>query len=205
MLANLAYMAVLPIGELRHASLVAADVAERLIGPPGVVFVSAIVATSAFGLLTESLMIAPRIIFAMAADGNFFQQVATVHPRFRTPYVAILIDAGLGVLFVMLRSFEQLADAFVIANIPFDALGVAAVFVLRRRKDYNPTFRVPGYPIVPFAFICAGTYLLVSSIVTASSRWPTVGVLVVILLGIPVYYLTVGRRGRNGRPLGERP
>lgn len=193
LLANLAYMAVLPIGELRHARLVAADVAERLIGPPGVVFMSAVVAISAFGLLTEALMIAPRIIFAMAADGNLFQAGAAVHPRFRTPHVAILVDALLGILFVMLRSFEQLADAFVIANVPFDALGVAAVFVLRRRKDYRPVFRVPGYPIVPLAFLCAAAYLLLSNIANASSRWPTIGVLAVILLGIPVYRATVGR------------
>jgi amino acid transporter len=196
MLANVAYMAVLPIGELSHASLVAADVAERLLGPPGVVFIAAIVATSAFGLLTESFMIAPRIIFAMAADGNLFKEVAAVHPRFRTPYVAIIIDAALGILFVMLRSFEQLADAFVIANIPFDALGVAAVFVLRRRKDFQPGFRVPGYPVVPLGFLFAAACLLVSNIVSPSSRWPTVGVLTVIALGIPIYYVTIGRSVR---------
>src|SRR5260370_12617277 len=126
LLANLAYMAVLPIDELRHARLVAAEVAERLIGPPGVVLMSAVVAISAFGLLTEALMIAPRIIFAMAADGNLFQAGAAVHPRFRTPYLAILVDALLGVLFVLLPSFGRLAAPFVIAQLPFEALGVAA-------------------------------------------------------------------------------
>jgi amino acid transporter len=197
LLTNLAYMAVLPLDELRHARLVAADVAERLLGSTGVVFISALVATSAFGLLTEAFMIAPRIIFAMAADGNLFQRLATVHPRFHTPHGAILVDAALGILFVMLRSFEQLADAFVIANVPFEALGVAAVFVLRRRKDYSPPFRVPAYPLVPFVFLCSATYLLLSNIISPSSRWPTIGVLTVILLGIPVYYGTVGRRGKG--------
>jgi amino acid transporter len=197
LLANLAYMAVLPLSELRHARLVAADVAERLLGSTGVFFISALVATSALGLLTEAFMIAPRIIFAMAADGNLFRKLAAVHPRYHTPHAAILVDAALGILFVMLRSFEQLADAFVIANVPFEALGVAAVFVLRRRKDYAPPFRVPGYPLVPLLFLCSAIYLLLSNIMGSSTRWPTIGVLMAILFGIPVYYATVGRGGKR--------
>jgi amino acid transporter len=194
-LANLAYLAVLSVEEIRTSRLVAADVAERLIGPAGVLFVSATVMISTFGTLNGSLLTSPRIFFAMAADRLFFRRVAAVHPRFETPYVAIGMSAVLGVIFVLLRTFEQLADTFVTAIIPFYALGVAAIFVLRKRPSYDPPFRVPLYPIVPLLFIFATIYLLGNALIDESSRWGTVGVFGVILAGIPVYYMTVGRAG----------
>jgi amino acid transporter len=94
------------------------------------------------------------------------------------------------VLFVLLGTFEQLADTFVTAIVPFYALSVAAVFVLRRRPGYQPPFRVPGYPVVPAIFIVATILLLGNAIIDSSSRFPTLAVLGVILLGIPVYYAT---------------
>ena len=192
-LANLAYLAVMPVGEIRTSPLVAADVAQRLIGAPGVVFVAITVMLSTFGTLNATLLTAPRIFFAMADDGLFFRKVASVHPRFGTPYVSILLTTALGVLFVLLRTFEQLAYTFVTAMVPFYALAVAAVFVLRRRAGYEPPFRTPLYPIVPALFILATLFLLGNAILDPSSRWGTLGVLGVIVLGIPVYYLTVGR------------
>jgi amino acid transporter len=200
LLANLAYLAVLNVGEMRHSPLVAADVASRLLGVPGVIFVASTVMLSTFGTLNGSVLTAPRIFFAMADDGLFFRKVAAVHPRFETPYVAISLTAALGVAFVLTRTFQQLADAFVIAIVPFYALGVASVFVLRRRAGYNPSFRVPLYPVVPALFVLATAFLLVNAIIDPSSRWPTVGVLATILVGIPVYYMTVGRGGVEPRP-----
>ncbi|HEX3159843.1 MAG TPA: amino acid permease [Gemmatimonadaceae bacterium] len=200
LLANVAYLAVLPVEQIATSRLVAADVAERLIGTAGVVFVAVTVMVSTFGTLNGSLLTAPRIFFAMADDGLFFRSVAAVHPRYKTPYVAIGLAAALGVAFVLLRSFEQLADAFVTAIVPFYALGVAAVFTLRRRPDYRPSFRVPGYPVVPAIFVLSTASLLVNALVDPSSRWATVGVLGAVLAGIPVYYLTVGRRARQTAP-----
>ncbi len=194
LLANLAYLAVLPVGDIRQSQLVAADVASRLIGPSGVIFISSLVMLSAFGTLNASLLTAPRIFFAMADDGLFLRKVAAVHPRFRTPYVAITLCAVIGIAFVLMRNFEQLADAFVIAIVPFLALSVAAVFTLRRRREYDPPFRVPGYPVVPLLFIVATICLLLNAIVDPSSRWATVAVLGAVVFGIPVYYATVGRQ-----------
>ena len=194
--ANLAYLAVLSVDEIRASRLVAAEVAERLVGAPGVVFVAVTVMLSTFGTLNGTLLTAPRIFFAMADDRQFFQVFARVHPRFETPYVSIALTAGLGIAFVLVRTFEQLADAFVTAIIPFYALGVASVFVLRRRAGYEPPFRVPGYPVVPMLFILSTIYLLANALIDPASRWPTAAVLGTILVGIPVYYTTVGRRGR---------
>jgi basic amino acid/polyamine antiporter, APA family len=194
LLANIAYLAVIPVEEMRRSPLVAADVAERLLGPAGVVFIGVTVMLSTWGTLTGSLFTSPRIFFAMADDGLFFRSVARVHPRFHTPHIAITINIVLGVFFVLMRTFEQLADAFVTAIVPFYALGVAALFVVRRRADYAPAFRLPGYPFVPLLFVLSAIYLLGNALVDPSSRWQTALTLGIVLAGIPVYYLTVGKR-----------
>jgi basic amino acid/polyamine antiporter, APA family len=194
LLANVAYLSVMSVEEIRGSKLVAADVAQRLIGAPGVVFVAVTVMLSTFGTLNGTLLTAPRIFFAMADDGLFFRPVAKVHPKHDSPYVAIVLTALLGVAFVMLRTFEQLADQFVTAIVPFYALAVAAVFPLRKRADYSPPFRVPGYPVVPILFVLATLYLLGNAIVDPSSRWATLATLGIVVAGVPVYYLTVGRR-----------
>ena len=193
LLANLAYLAVLPVEEIRRSKLVAADVAERVMGAPGVAFVSVAVMVSTFGTLNGSVMTGARVLFATAADGLLFKPIARIHPTYKTPNVAIVLEAVLGVLFVMIGTFEQLADAFVTAIVPFYALAVASVFVFRRRAGYSPPFRVPGYPVVPAIFIVATVLILANAILDPASRWPTLSVLATILVGIPVFYLTSKR------------
>ncbi|MEO8337531.1 MAG: amino acid transporter, partial [bacterium] len=117
-----------------------------------------------------------------------------VHPRFKTPYVSILLCAVLGIAFVLLRTFEQLADTFVTAILPFYGLAVASVFSLRRRPGYDPSYRAPGFPVVPSVFILSTVYLVLNGLVEPASRWPTAAVFATVLLGVPVYYLTVRRR-----------
>jgi len=199
-LANIAYMGVMPVGEIRHSKLVAADVALPLIGPAGVTFIALTVMLSTLGTLNGSILTNPRVFFAMAADGLLFRKIADVHPRFKTPYVAIALTAVLGIIFVLLRTFEQLADSFVTAILPFYALGVASIFVFRRRSaaEYSPPFKAPFYPVAPILFVLATLYLLVNALIDPSSRWPTLAIFGVILAGIPVYYATVGRSAARG-------
>lgn len=194
LLANLAYLAVVPVEELRRSPLIAAEVSGRVLGTAGVAFVGLTVVLSTFGTLNGSLLTAPRIFFAMGQDGLLWKPLAAVHPRFETPYVAIALTAALGVAFVLLRTFEQLTDAFVVAITPFYALGVAAIVPLRRRADYDPPVRVPGYPVVPALFVLATIALLGNAVLDASSRWPTLATLGVVAAGAPVYWLTIGRR-----------
>lgn len=195
-LANFAYLAVLNIDEMRVSKLVAADVSERLMGRPGVVFVAVTVMLSTFGTLNAVLLTSPRILFAMADDGMLFRQIAKVHPKFETPYAAITLVAILGSVFVLLRTFEQLADAFVYAMLPFYAGGVAAIFTLRRRPGYKPAFSTPGYPIVPGIFILACLYLLINGLLDPTSRNWTGAIFLVLLAGIPVYKVFVEKRAR---------
>ena len=108
--------------------------------------------------------------------------------------MAIGLVATLGLIFVLILRFEKLADTFVIAMIPFYALGVAAIYRLRKRPGYSPSFRTPGYPVVPALFIASVIYLLVNALIDPSSRMWAIGIFVVLLAGIPVFHLTVGKR-----------
>jgi basic amino acid/polyamine antiporter, APA family len=193
LLANIGYLAMFPVHEIEASKLVAADAAARVMGAGGVAFVAITVMLSTFGTLNGSILTSPRIFYAMADDGLFFKEFRAVHKRFETPYLAILLTAALGVVFVMLRTFEQLADTFVTAIIPFYALGVASIYVLRKKTDYAPPFRVPLYPLTPILFVLAIIYLLVNQLLDPGARVPTLAVFGIILAGVPLYYLSVGK------------
>lgn len=139
--ANFAYLAVLPLPEMGKSQIIAADTMSRLVGEWGVTFIVATVMLSTFGALNGGMLTAPRIFFAMAEDRLFFQPLAWVHPRFRTPYIAVLLAGAQSVLYVLTatalrgsKAFSALIDACVVGGIPFTALAVASVFVFRRRE-----------------------------------------------------------------------
>jgi amino acid transporter len=186
--ANSAYIHVLGIGEIARSKLVAADVAERLVGRIGVTFVSVTVMISTFGTVNASLMTGSRIFFAMADDGLFFKGIAAVHPRFHTPYVAIWLTAGLGAVFVMIRNFEQLTDAFVLAMWPFYAAATATVYVLRRKRpDLARSYRVWGYPVTPAIFLAGALFLLGNALVTSFANvW---FVFAILIAGVPAFWI----------------
>jgi basic amino acid/polyamine antiporter, APA family len=193
---TVAYLMVVPLQAMPGSKLIAADVAQVVIGPVGVVLVSGAVALSTFGTLNGTMMTGPRVFYAMAEDGLFFKGLARVHPRHGTPGGAIALSVVLGVIFVSVRSFGQLADQFVIGIWPFYALSVAAVFVLRRREPgAERPYRAWGYPWVPGAFVLAAVLLLANYLVSEPlTVLANVGVL---LTGVPVYYAWKGRRGRS--------
>lgn len=197
LLANLAYLSVLSVDGMRASRLVAADVASKAMGPAGLAFVVGAVMISTFGTLNGSLLTGPRVLFGMSEHGSVFRRLGRVHPRFQTPHVAIGTATIMGAIFVLVGTFENLADAFVTAIVPFYAWAVAGIYLLRRRSAYEPPFRVPGYPVVPALFIAASIYLLGNALLDPGSRNATLAVFGAILLGIPVYYLTGGSRGRS--------
>jgi basic amino acid/polyamine antiporter, APA family len=117
-----------------------------------------------------------------------FRSVAHIHPRFKTPSVAILLTAGLGIAFVLARTFEQLADTFVLALWPFYALGAAAVFVLRRRRpDLRRPVKVWGYPVPPILFLLSALLILGNALL--SDPRGTALAFGVILAGLPAYWV----------------
>ena len=124
----------------------------------------------------------------MADDGVFFRSVAKVHPRYKTPYVAILLAMVLGVGFVLTRTFEQLADTFVLSIWPFYGIAIAGLYRLRRlRPDLPRPYKVPGYPVLPAVFVLGVVYLVGNALVT-DPLWTSV-TFAIVLAGIPVYYL----------------
>ncbi len=199
LLANLAYVRVLPMGTMAHSTAVAADTAGRLFGDLGRSVVAATVMISCFGTLNASTMTGPRILFAMADDGLFFRPIAAVHPRWRTPWASIALCAMLGIAYVSIQTFEQLADAFILGIWPFYALGVGAVFILRRsRPDAPRPYHTWGYPVVPLVFLVASVALLTNALVQQTL---STGVgFAIILAGIPVFY--AWRALGGGRPAG---
>lgn len=182
------YLFVMTMPEMAKSTLVASDVAQKIFGPVGASVVAGMVMISTFGALNGSTMTGPRILYAMAADGNFFSPIAAVHPRWKTPYAAIGLAAGLGIAYVLGRSFQQLADSFVLGIWPFYALSVLAVFRLRRtRPDLPRPYRTAGYPVVPVLFLVGACGMLLNSAINDTAN-SALG-FGIILLGIPAYYL----------------
>jgi amino acid transporter len=187
LLANAAYLYVSPVGRIAESPLIAADTMEAIFGRAGVALVSVVVTISTFGALIAIMLSAPRIFFAMADDGLFFASVAKVHPRYGTPWVAITLAAILGVAFVLTRSFEQLADTFVLSIWPFYGIAIAGLYRLRRTRPELPRpYTVPAYPVLPGVFI-AGVVYLVGNALVADPLW-TMVTFGIVLAGVPVYY-----------------
>ncbi|HEU0298892.1 MAG TPA: amino acid permease, partial [Longimicrobium sp.] len=111
---NAAYLYALPLAELAASRAVAVDAVTRVAGAGGAALIAALVMLSTFGGLNAGLMTGPRVYYAMAEDGLFFRRVAAVHPRFGTPHVAVVLLVVLTVLNASVRTFEQLAEAFVL-------------------------------------------------------------------------------------------
>jgi len=189
---NLAYLYVNPIDKVAQSRLVAADTMLALFGRVGVVLVSIFVMISSFSSLNGSMLASPRVFFAMADDGMFFETIARVHPRYKTPYVAILLAAVLGMALVLSRSFESLTDTFVLAIWPFYALGVAAIYRLRRtRPDLERPYRAIGYPIVPAIFVVSVVAFVINAIVHEPVS--TGITFALILTGIPVFQIAFAK------------
>jgi amino acid transporter len=189
--ANVAYLYVNPIARLAQSPLIAADTMQATTGRLGVAFVSVVVTVSTFGTLIGIMLTAPRVFFAMADEGLFFKSMARVHPRYHTPYVAISLAAALGIVFVLTRTFEQLADTFVLSIWPFYGLAVAGIYRLRRRPDVPRPFKVPGYPVLPAVFIAGVAYLVGNALLT-DPKWTSV-TFAIVLAGVPVYYACFAR------------
>jgi basic amino acid/polyamine antiporter, APA family len=189
LLLNVAYVYLVPLPEMARSPLIATTAAERipLFGRGAGGVISAVVMLSCFSTLIGSMMTGPRIFFAMADRGLFFQSIARVSPRFQSPSVAIWLATALGVVYVLLNDFQQLADKFILGIWPFYALAVGAVFVLRRtRPDLARPYRTWGYPVVPLLFLLASVGMVVNALVTDPvNTGITFGI---ILAGVPAYF-----------------
>src|SRR6266536_753438 len=198
LLANVAYLRVLGVAGLAASTAPAADTMQAVLGPVGGKVIAAGIAVSTFGFLNLVILVTPRVLQAMAADGVFFARVAELHPVYRTPATAIVALAGFAILLALTGTFGQLVDYVTFGDWIFFGLTAAALFVYRRmeqrarsREQTAPSsvlhvpFRVPGYPVTPILFVSAAAFVVYSSIVS-NPRNATIGA-GLIGLGIPAF------------------
>jgi amino acid transporter len=184
--ANAAYLYVMPFDALQRSPLVASDTMVRVVGNGGAALVAVMVMVSTFGAVAALGLANPRVFYAMAGAGLLFAPLARVHPRFRTPHVAVVGHTALALAFVWSHTFEQLTEAFILGVWPFLALAVAGVIVLRRRKpELARPYLTPGYPVVPLVFVAATVWVVGSALVARPLT--TLAGIGFTLLGVPVY------------------
>lgn len=190
LLANVAYLRTLGVTGLAGSSAPAADVMDALLGPSGRGLIAAGVAISTFGFLNLVILVSPRVYQAMARDGLFFPKLARLHPRYRTPSAAIVFQAAWAIILTLTGGYGDLLDYVVFGDWIFFAAVASTVFVFRRRERLGLEqsalrFRMPGFPLLPLAFVLAALYVVVGSIASNPGNALKGGGL--ILLGIPVF------------------
>ncbi|MDW7759187.1 MAG: amino acid permease [Acidobacteriota bacterium] len=153
-LINLAYLSLMPIADIAASQSVAAEAMSRA-GPWGGTLIAATIAVSTFGTVGICLFSAPRIFFAMAADGVFFKGLARIHPRFKTPARAILLQASwAAILLLFWGTFADIATYLVFADTVFITITAFAVIRLRKTMPDRPRpYRTLAYPVTPLVFI----------------------------------------------------
>ncbi len=194
LLANLTYLRVLGVEGLSVSTAPAADVMTQLFGSRGGgIFISAVIAISAFGFLNLVILATPRVFQAMAADGLFLPALARLHPRYRTPGAAILVQGGWAIVLTLSGTFSQLVDYVTFGDWIFFGLTVSGLFIYRGRDGVregtvrHSGFRVPGYPVTPVLFIGACLWVVAGS-VSANPGNAMIGA-GLIALGVPVYWM----------------
>jgi basic amino acid/polyamine antiporter, APA family len=194
-LLNLTYLYAMPIPELAALRGRLLDVvAERLFGfvAGGLLAVFTIVSLAAS--ISAMVLAGPRVYYAMARDGLFLPAAARVHPRFRTPAIAIVAQSIWSGVLVLSGTLSQLVSYTGFAVVLFAGVAVASVFVLRRRQpDERRPFKAWGYPWAPGIFVIASAGMLLNELWRSGTT--AVAGVAVIGAGIPVYFLT--RRARR--------
>lgn len=194
MLVNAAVQYVLPAGIVAASPRPASDAIEIVRGATGAAIVSAGMALSMLVAMNGTVMSGARVPFAVARDGYFFSSLAEVHPAFRTPSTAIIVQAILAIILLLLGgSFRQFFSLAIFSEWLFYMIASSTIFVYRRREPPSSRpFKMWGYPVLPVLFVAASAVLLYYTF-TDNLRNSALGVLV-ILLGIPVFYLFARRR-----------
>jgi APA family basic amino acid/polyamine antiporter len=190
-LTSAAFVYLVPPERVTSGEAFAAQAGEALFGRTGGLIFTGVVVVAVTGSLAAFTMSAPRVYFAMARDRLFLQTAARLHPRFGTPARAIVMQASLASLLVLLGSFDQIISYFLFVVVLFITLSVAGLFVLRRRRQ-AAGYMTPLYPLTPIVYLLlsAGLLFLLAS---SNTKQALLGV-AVVALGLPTYYLFF-RRG----------
>jgi APA family basic amino acid/polyamine antiporter len=187
LLANMAYLWVLPADRIAGSSRVAADAMQMAVGGAGAAIVAFVILFSITGAANGNVLTAPRVFYAMARDGLFFERFGRVHERYLTPHVSILATGIWAAVLSLSGTFEQLAAYVIFGQWIFFGLTVAAVMILRRtRPDAPRPYRTWGYPVTPLVFIAAALFISVNSLLAQPAN--ALAGTGIILLGVPAYF-----------------
>ena len=178
----------------------ASDVMRTVLGQRGATIVTLGIAVSTLGFLSQSILTAPRVYFAMAEDGVFFKQVARVSRTTHVPVIAIILQSIWTIVVALTGRYEQILNYVVSMDFVFFGLTATTLFVFRKRAPESPDqggFRVPGHPVSTLLFI-AVSWLVVANTIY---KYPANSLLgfAILLLGLPVYWLWSRQKGRGGR------
>jgi APA family basic amino acid/polyamine antiporter len=170
----------------------ASAVMRAALGERGATFIALGIAISTLGFLSQGMLTAPRVYFAMAQDGLFFRSVAWLDPRTAAPVVAIALQGAVAVIIALSGRYEQILNYVISVDfISFGMTGVA-LLILRRREPASPGFRAPGHPFTTLFFVASSFAVVISTI----AKYPAnsaIG-LAILLTGVPVYFFWTARR-----------
>ncbi len=185
-LVNVGYFFSLSLNDMRGVVRIGERAISAIMGPGGATLVVLGIIVSTFGCNASGIIPVSRVCFAMAADGLFFRSGAAVHPRYRTPHVAILFTCGWSVVLTLSGTYEQLYTYVVFTSLLFNVAGGMALFKLRRTRPGVPRpYRTWGYPVVPAIFILSTGALVISTLVERPVE--SIAGLGFLVLGLPAY------------------
>ncbi len=175
----------------------ATAVVEQIFGAAGAKIMAFAILISTFGCNNGLILAGARVYYAMAKDGLFFRGAAKLHPKYHTPAHSLVMQCMWTCVLCISGSYGQLLDYIIFAVLVFYILTIAGLFVLRvKRPDEPRPYRAIGYPVLPAMYILIATFIDVVLLrYKPQYTWPG---LIIVLLGIPVYFLW-SKRGTQVR------
>jgi APA family basic amino acid/polyamine antiporter len=187
LLANIAYALIIPINEMPSSARIAADVAAVAIGPIGAVIIVAGIMCSTFGTVNGMALAGPRSIWATGHDRVFAPALGKVHPRFRSPHVAIITIGLWAALLTLSGTYDQLTAYVVFGSWFFYAMTAVSVIVLRKKMpDVQRPYKAWGYPYATLLFTLVAAWFIYNTLVE-DPRDALIGI-GLLILGLPFYY-----------------
>jgi basic amino acid/polyamine antiporter, APA family len=183
------YIYMVPIAEMAGIkdNRIAAEAAQRMMGSTGVAFIVIAILISSFGCVNGLVLAGARVVYAMARDGLFFPSGAAIHPVYRTPSRALVIQGVVAALLTLTGTYSDLLTLTAFSSLLFNTLTVVGLFVLRRRQpDLPRPYRAWGYPVLPALYVVVSVFFLVF-ILKGDPRNSGLGLLLTAL-GLPAYF-----------------
>ena len=194
---NSAYLLVLPLDAVLKSTHIAFDATLATAGAKAASAISVLVIVSSFGAISGIILAGPRVYYAMAEDGLLFKWMGAVHPRHKTPYLAIVVQGIWSSVLVLTGTYGVIVSRVVYTEcIFFGALALGTI-ALRRARGYAPAFRAWGFPVAPIAFALVCLAIVLNQIAT-DPRESLTG-LALVAAGLPVYYFWSSWRRTDAR------